>query len=44
MPSTSRISETLPQFLVDVSGVMDEVQVVDVNTLEEQPDDVDKFE
>ena len=30
MTSTSQISEALPQFLVDVSGVMDEVQVVDV--------------
>ncbi|KAJ8433583.1 hypothetical protein Cgig2_012596 [Carnegiea gigantea] len=45
MASTSRISETLPQFLVDVSGVMDEVEVIDVDASEEQqPDDVDEFE
>ncbi|KAJ8427159.1 LOW QUALITY PROTEIN: hypothetical protein Cgig2_009518 [Carnegiea gigantea] len=43
MASTSQISETLPQFLVDVSGVMNEVQVVNVDASEEeQPDDVDK--
>ena len=45
MASTSRISETLPQFLVNVSGVMDEVEVFDVDTSEEQQlDDVDEFE
>ncbi|KAJ8450528.1 hypothetical protein Cgig2_020165 [Carnegiea gigantea] len=45
MASISQISEILPQFLVDISGVMDEVQVVDVGASEEeQPDDVDNFE
>ncbi|KAJ8439406.1 hypothetical protein Cgig2_001746 [Carnegiea gigantea] len=45
MVSTSQLSETLPQFLVDVSGVMDEVQVVDVTaSKDEQPDDMDEFE
>ena len=45
MAWTSRISETLAQFLVDISGFMDEVEVVDVDASEEQqPNDVDKFE
>ncbi|KAJ8434053.1 hypothetical protein Cgig2_004633 [Carnegiea gigantea] len=45
MASTSQLSETLPQFLADIAGVMDEVQVVDVAASEgEQPDDMDEFE
>ncbi|KAJ8438201.1 hypothetical protein Cgig2_001919 [Carnegiea gigantea] len=45
MASTSQLSETLSQFLADVAGVMDEVQVVDVAASEgEQPDDMDEFE
>ena len=45
MASTSQLSETLPQFLADVAGVMEEVEVVDVAASEgEQPDDMDDFE
>ena len=45
MASTSQLSETLRQFLVDVSGTMEEVQVVEVTASEdEQSEDEDEFE
>jgi len=45
MTSTYELSEFLPQFLVDTSNLLKEVQVVDVaSSQEEQLDDVDEVE
>ena len=45
MTLTCKLSESLPQFLIDTSNILEEVQLVDVaSSKEEQHDDVDKVE